>query len=112
MSKKVFLVSVKYRGLLDVRVVAGSEEEALQEAHYEIGRMRPEDLLDEVSLVEDGHEVAELDALEEADDWWDSLGERRKADISGLKKASFLDYRQWWFSHGENWRKNTFFKYH
>ena len=112
MSKKVFVVSVKYSGLLDVRVVADNEEEALQAAQYEVGRMDPERLLDEVNLLEEGREVTELDALQEADSWWDDLGERRKADISSLKKASFLDYRQWWYSHGEEWRKNIFFKYH
>ena len=111
-SKKVFIVTVKYSGQLDVQVVARNEEEARQAAEYEIGRMRPEDLLDEVSLVEEGREVSELDALEEADDWWDRIGDRRKADISGLKKASFLEYRQWWYRHSEEERKKIYFDHH
>ena len=110
--KKVFLVTVKYSGQLDVQVVASSEEEALQAAEYEIGRMDPETRLDEMSLVEEGREVSELDALEEADDWWDRIGDRRKAAVSGLKKASFLEYHQWWYRHSEDERKRIFFSHH
>lgn len=110
--RKVFLVTVKYSGQLDIQVVARSEEEARQAAEYEIGRMRPEGLLDEMSLVEESREVSELDALEEADDWWDRIGDRRKAAVSGLKKASFLEYRQWWYKHSEEDRKKIYFDHH
>ncbi len=55
-----FQVYVYYHGCLGVEVNARDEAEALKKARNEAEKMDPKEFLENVSPLEDGHDVSEI----------------------------------------------------